>query len=292
MLWLLLLAIAPSGFLLWYIWRKDTWEPEPLRLVAKVFFLGALSTIPALMLELPFEEGIFAAAVVAPVVEETVKFLVVVLAVYRNPEFDEPMDGVVYAAAAGLGFATVENIFYVLDGGVAVGIVRAVASVPGHFLYSCIWGFALGTAKFRPAAERTGIIAAGLFLAMLLHAAFNFSLEIFDAAGLLLILVVIIPLGWWMTGRNIRIAHADPASAWYRTGAASSGPAQQRTHPPGSPPLPRAHPAPPSAPGPAGASPAAEDPPPDRKSARRFCPACGMPDEYGKRFCANCGKEL
>ena len=65
------------------------------------------------------------------------------------------MDGIVYATAASLGFATIENILYVLDGGLAVGIVRAIASVPGHVVFACIWGFALGTAKFRPANERT-----------------------------------------------------------------------------------------------------------------------------------------
>ena len=73
------------------------------------------------------------------------------------------MDGIVYATAAGLGFATIENILYVLDGGIAVGIIRAIASVPGHVVFACIWGFALGTAKFRPENERTGIILTGLF---------------------------------------------------------------------------------------------------------------------------------
>lgn len=292
MLGLLLLAVAPSAFLLLYIWKKDSGEPEPPRLVARVFFLGALSTVPALLLGLPFDESIVTAAIVAPVVEETVKFLVVLLAVYRSPEFDEPMDRMVYAAAAGLGFATVENICYVLDGGLSVGILRAVASVPGHFLYSCIWGFALGTAKFRPAARRTGIVASGLIAAILLHAAFNFSLRAFGAAGLLLVLTVIVPLGWWLACRDIRKAQADPASACSRAAAASSGTGPEGAHPPGSPALPGARPAPPSGPGPAGASPAARGPREGCGDTRRICTTCGTPDRYGRRFCANCGKEL
>ena len=151
---LLVLAIAPAIFILWYVYRKDCYEPEPLRLVVQVFLLGGLSVIPAAVIEYPFPFGIITSSVVAPFVEEMIKFCVVFFFVYRLPEFDEPVDGIVYAAAAGLGFAAVENIFYVLEGGIAVGVLRAIASVPGHMIFSCIWGFALGTAKFRPESAR------------------------------------------------------------------------------------------------------------------------------------------
>jgi protease PrsW len=273
MLELLLLALAPALFIFLYIYRKDAYEPEPLHLVAWVFFLGALSVIPAAIVELLFPEGVITSAFIAPVVEEGLKFLVVIFAIYHHPEFDEPMDGIVYATAAGLGFATIENILYVMEGGVAVGIVRAIASVPGHVVFSCIWGFALGTAKFRPGRERSGIILAGLFSAMVLHGLFNFSLEVFGAAGLLLILLVFIPLGWWMTCRNILSAHADPASACSVQGRVAAAMAegtgqgtirdlaQQDTFP--EPPAPAQH----------------------------FCTNCGCSLEPGMRFCENCGKE-
>jgi RsiW-degrading membrane proteinase PrsW (M82 family) len=210
---LLGLAIAPAIFILWYMYRKDRYEPEPLHLVLWVFILGALSTIPTAILELPFGSGPLTIVVIAPVVEECLKFSVVFFIMFRHSEFDEPMDGIVYAAAAGLGFASIENILYVLGGGASVGIMRAITSVPSHVIFSCIWGFALGTAKFRPASQRTGIIIMGLAGAILLHAIYNFSALYFQALGLLLILVVFIPFGWWITCRNIRIAHADPASA-------------------------------------------------------------------------------
>ncbi len=175
MLGLLLLAIVPSALLLWYMWKKDSYEPEPLRLVAWVFFLGALLAIPAGILEMPFGEGIIGIAVIAPVVEEALKFLVVYFAVYRHPEFDEPMDGIVYATAASLGFATIENIGYVLSFGFTTGIGRAITSVPGHLIFACIWGFGLGIAKFRPASERKSIIIVGLLGGMLLHGIYNFT---------------------------------------------------------------------------------------------------------------------
>ena len=277
MLDLLFLAIAPTLFLLLYIYRKDRYEPEPIHLIAWVFFLGALSVIPAGLIELLFPEGFFSSAVVAPVVEETMKFLIVFLAIYRHPEFDEPMDGIVYATAASLGFATVENILYVIEGGLAVGIVRAIASVPGHVVFSCIWGFALGTAKFRPENEQRGIILTGLIGAMLLHGIFNFSLEVFEVAGFLLILFVILPLAWWMTSRNIACAHADPASACsekQRDAAAlaamTSGALQGRD--PGIDPYLPASPAPPH--------------------ACPFCTNCGAPVKTGTRFCEQCGNDI
>jgi RsiW-degrading membrane proteinase PrsW (M82 family) len=262
MLELLVLAIAPALFIFLYIYRKDCYEPEPLSLVLWVFFLGALSVIPALLLEMPFTDEGVSSTIAAPVIEESLKFLVVFLTIYRNPKFDEPMDGIVYAMAAGLGFATIENIFYVLDGGVAVGILRAIASVPGHVIFSCIWGFALGTAKFRPETKRIWIILPGLFGAMFLHGLFNFSLEFLEASGIVLILFVIIPAGWWMTCRNIRCAHTDPASASSRflsqlklVRLTNNAPVK-------------------------GAGPS------------QFCTNCGKCTPVDATFCENCGKEL
>jgi RsiW-degrading membrane proteinase PrsW (M82 family) len=272
MLELLLLAIAPSLFVFLSIYRKDCYEPEPLHLLAWIFFLGALSVIAAGLIELPFPEGVISSAFIAPVVEESLKFLVVFLAIYRHPEFDEPMDGIVYATAAGLGFATVENVLYVIDGGIAVGIIRAIASVPGHVVFSCIWGFALGTAKFRPKKERAKIILTGLFGAMLMHGIFNFSLEVFEVLGLILILVVIIPFGWWMTCRNIRNAQADPASACSALGRAAAA-GMVRVGQQDSLMIPV------SSTG-------------TQVTVQRFCTVCGASLHEGMGFCENCGKKV
>ena len=286
MLELLALAIAPALFILLYIWKKDRYEPEPLHLITWVFFLGALSTIPALILEYPFPEGVFSSAVIAPVAEELVKFSVVFLVMYRHPEFDEPMDGIVYATAASLGFATVENILYVLEGGIGVGILRALMSVPGHVIFSCIWGFALGMAKFPPESSRVRIIFTGLFGAMLLHGIYNFSIEVLGVLALLVILVVIIPSGWWFTVRNIKKAHADPGSAC--SAMKNSGPGYLSypslmviSHPgPALPqPIPDEHPN-------------KETVPVQQSAVSGFCTACRTPYRQGTRFCENCGKKI
>jgi len=284
---LLILAIAPAIFIAGYMYRKDHYEPEPLHLVLWVFILGALSVIPAALLEFPFESDIFTSSVIAPIVEECIKFSIVFFFMYRHAEFDEPMDGIIYAAAAGLGFATIENIFYVLEGGMAVGIFRAIASVPGHVIFSCIWGFALGMAKFRPSSERAGIIITGLAGAILLHGIFNFSLEYFEVLGLLLILVIVIPLGWWMTCRNIRCAHAHPASACSamnrEVSPDSAAPALVRREigldrDSGVPAQPVG-----------GLQPGRS---PEGKKEVHFCTNCGAPVVAGVRFCENCGREV
>ncbi|MGQ9701154.1 MAG: PrsW family glutamic-type intramembrane protease [bacterium] len=60
--------------------------------------------------------------------------------IYNQIEFDEVMDGIVYCVASSLGFATVENIIYVLDRGAGTGILRAFLSVSGYAFFWCIDG--------------------------------------------------------------------------------------------------------------------------------------------------------
>lgn len=270
MLNLLLLAIAPAVFIFLFLYAKDRYEPEPLHLVIWIFFLGCLCTIPAALIEYPFPDDVFTSSVVAPVVEEGCKFLVVFLFIYRHKEFNEPVDGIVYAMAAALGFATIENIFYVLEGGLAVGILRAFLSVPGHVIFSCIWGAALGIAKFRPENTRTGIILAGLLGAMLLHSIFNFSIEVLDVWGLLLILILV-PAGIWWTLRNIRCAHTDPASACSAQGRAVAAGLPMRDSP---------------------GIVVQQNIPGDTGPSQKFCTDCGAPIRPGLKFCENCGKNI
>jgi RsiW-degrading membrane proteinase PrsW (M82 family) len=276
MLDLLVLAIAPALFVLAYIYLKDRYEPEPLGWVVKVFFIGGLMVIPAALIEAPFPEGLFVAVVIAPVVEESLKFAAVYFTVYRDEEFDEPMDGIVYAVAAALGFAMIENIFYVLEGGLSVGILRAITSVPAHAFFSSIWGYTLGLARFRPERERPLLIASGLAAAIVFHGVFNLLALDSELLGLVVILVLLVPFGWWMIHRNIAIAEDQPQSArWRLAKGAEQADTMIREQPlETAPDLKKQTPAPPG------------------QRQQKFCTECGSQVGLGAKFCRHCGALL
>lgn len=206
-------AIAPGLFWLWYFYKRDEYEPEPLSLLAKLFFLGMAAALIAGAAEMAagrFVTGILFFVLAVPVIEECSKFFMVLIFAYRDHEFDEPMDGIVYATAAALGFATIENLDYLMslppDSSVLVtGTLRAILTVPAHALFGIFWGYGLGIAKFSPAQTRAGIILAGLILGGGVHALFNFLLEA-SYTGFAILLLVVLPLAWWVTEKHIRKA--------------------------------------------------------------------------------------
>jgi RsiW-degrading membrane proteinase PrsW (M82 family) len=212
--WLLLvIALAPALFWLWFFYKQDCYEPEPLSLVARMYFLGMIAAVFALFLEniiVPYIPGLLFPSLVVPMTEELAKFSMVVLFVYRNSEFDEPMDGIVYATATALGFATVENVLYALplesfSSLFITGTFRAVLSVPGHALFAVFWGFALGIAKFRPPGKKNVIIIAGLVIAIGVHGFFNLLLDL-SYPGLAVLFLLLLPVVWWIAEKRIRAA--------------------------------------------------------------------------------------
>jgi protease PrsW len=214
-LWLILtVGLAPGLFWLWYFYNQDKYEPEPLSLIAKMFFLGIVAAVIAFLLEnflVSFIAGILFVAVVVPSIEELLKFSMVTLFVYRDQEFDEPMDGIVYATATALGFATLENIVYVFDVSslsslFITGSLRAILSVPAHALFAVFWGYSLGIAKFMPeGSRRSTVVILGLILAIGVHGIFNFMLEQ-EYTGLAILLLLLLPLVWWIAEKRIRAA--------------------------------------------------------------------------------------
>ena len=169
-------------------------------MVFSTYLLGMIAIIPAIFLEVlgsilfPSFDGIFSFLVytfiIIALTEEFCKLLAMMPA-YKSKKFNEVMDGIVYGASAALGFATVENIFYVLEGGVATGILRAILSVPGHALDGVIIGYFLGLAKFN-SSKRKMLILSGLVLSTVLHGFWNF----FSMSGIFLGVIFIYLLGW------------------------------------------------------------------------------------------------
>lgn len=221
---LVLVAIAPPIAFLMFILRHDRAEPEPIRMVLKIMLLGALSIIPAAIIQLavleqPFFQGggIIGAAlesflVVAPS-EELVKLAVVLIFAWGNRNFNERFDGIVYTGAAAIGFALAENIFYVLDLGLTVGILRAVTAIPGHTFTGILMGYYVGRAKFSETnSARNSNILKGFLIAYSLHALYNTLVLSDTAAALLMVPLVVF---YFVIGtRILREGSAAAARRW------------------------------------------------------------------------------
>ncbi len=195
MLYYLLLfgiAILPVIILMVYIYHQDKYQKEPIKTLAKAFIGGMI----AIALDILIVTGIqylagdsaitktvfFSAFLEAGIPEEFSKFLIFMLFIWRDMNFDEYFDGIVYATFIGLGFACVENIEYVFMFGFGTGVVRALLSVPGHFLFGVVMGYFLSMAKFHPEKRGTYLIS-GLLLAMIAHGLFDWLLMVSSALG-------------------------------------------------------------------------------------------------------------
>lgn len=199
---LLVIAVTPAIALGLAAYYTDRFDKEPLRLLLKVFVWGSLSVIPTIVVERALMSfnlftGILASAfmafIVAGLTEEFFKREVVLRAVYKDRAFNEKLDGIIYAVFAALGFATVENIMYVLVSFSAnpyVGISRGIFSVPTHVLLGITMGYYLSLAKFsyNKNIERMYLRKA-LTVPALLHGFFDFLLM----ANLPILLTLFIP---------------------------------------------------------------------------------------------------
>ncbi len=204
-------ALIPVVFWMIFLYRRDRDKPEPLGTILLAFGAGTLSAVVTLLSGLFRTYGPFMGAVVfAPIVEETFKFLSVYLFIYRRQEFDEHVDGIVYAGSAALGFAGLENILYVLNaaqGGPwefwSTAGLRAVLAVPGHFLFASWWGYALGRAKFAASRdEANAFIRKGIIRAIASHAIYNFVVSYLF--GLAALVIVVMTVMWRQFFKRLR----------------------------------------------------------------------------------------
>jgi len=195
-----ILSAVPAFGLAAYIYYADVTTEEPLTLLVGTFLLGVLFAGFAGILNgflggpvqaigsgfglVPFLGQVFVFFLIVGPVEETVKLLAVRLYAFRDERFDTVVDGAVYGAVAGLGFATIENALYItqnaematgtvelLAASSDIATVRALAG-PGHVIYSAFAGYYLGLAKFNP-DDAGPIILKGLIIAAAVHATYN-----------------------------------------------------------------------------------------------------------------------
>lgn len=187
---LLSIAILPVAGLLIFIYFQDKYQKEPIKSLLKAFFGGMLAVVFDIVLVTSIEFTIgyipilsdtvfYDSFLTAAIPEELCKFLIFMLFIWRDKNFDEYFDGIVYATFIGLGFACVENIEYVFMYGFGAGVSRALFAVPGHFLFGVLMGYFLSLAKFTP-EKRKHYIFLGLLVAIVAHGLYDWLLMFID----------------------------------------------------------------------------------------------------------------
>ena len=238
-LFLLAFAVAPGVCIAIYVYLKDKHEREPLGLLVKSFFYGMLSVLVTLLISAPisaivpinetdvteqvvpafFIERYFIfftdtpitgfvlqAVLVVALTEELCKFAALRIYSYRQRSFDEPLDGIVYSVMVAMGFATLENIMYVVDGGWGVAILRMFTAVPAHASFAVLMGYYLGLAKFVHKKSHYGWYALGI--ATLFHGAYDYFWFISFVPGIWVGAIASLVIGVMLSRKAIKI-HQD-----------------------------------------------------------------------------------
>jgi len=237
---LVLLGLLPSLVWLFFFYKRDS-HPEPKYLISKTFLMGILIAPLAVILQLILvslgdmlsldflSQGTATFFVWAAFVEESVKLLCVQIIVLRSPEFDEPVDAMIYMITAALGFAAIENILFMFkvvpqanllylfkvdshQAQIAISIwaLRFTGATLLHALSSALLGYFLAVSWFYQHHKKK-LIVIGLAMATLFHATFNIFLSSFEnqQTGLLLsdLVLVIMALMVFILFSKIKERH-------------------------------------------------------------------------------------
>ena len=201
-----LLAILPSIVLFIIVWKGDTIEKEPPKLLRRLFFFGALSTVSAMIIgvagtsftKMFLSEGSLIYAVIdnfiiTALVEEGGKYFVLKKCTWKHNAFNYTFDGVVYAVVTSLGFATLENILYLIDGDLGTAFMRGILSVPGHVIDAIYMGCYYGMARYEAAcgneAQSKKNLRKALLVPIIIHGFYDFCLS--TEYGILLLVFLI-----------------------------------------------------------------------------------------------------
>lgn len=209
-LFLLFLSILPVLLIGYYLYKKDK-NKEPKGLLILLFILGSICCIGVVIIslflefipifsidldKLSFMGKFFNIFIGVALIEEMSKWIVLYTISYNHKEFDELYDMIIYSCFVSLGFACFENIFYVLEGGISIGVFRAFLAVPGHTWDAIFMGQYLGIAKIchvngRKDLERKNIILS-ILIPILLHGIYDFCLCLGSYFALFIFLAFVI----------------------------------------------------------------------------------------------------
>lgn len=181
MLGIVTAGIAPGLALMSYFYLKDQYGSEPFAIVFKTFIFGALLVFPIMFIQYVLKvenvlQGLFFEPFITMgLLEEFFKWFILFYTIYQHVSFDEPYDGIVYGASVSLGFATIENIFYLFANGLEYAFGRALLPVSSHALFGVIMGYYFGKSKFSPGSKHKWLFLS-LLIPVILHGSYNYIL--------------------------------------------------------------------------------------------------------------------
>lgn len=181
--------------------------------LVKAFALGCVIVIPILVVEYLFNAFLEAMGLtgslrhfadafgVAGFVEEGFKLLALIVFLQKNIHFNQRYDGIVYAAFISLGFASVENVFYIIEYGFSTAIMRAFMAVPAHMFFAVFMGYYVSIAYFGNIKKRNRYLFLALIVPLIIHGLYDYFL--FDMERMPLIYfpaVILLCIGMWFFG--------------------------------------------------------------------------------------------
>ena len=213
-LFYLAIAIFPAIFFMIYIYRNDDKEKEPPLLLLKCIIGGLLSVPIAIILEMISEQVVYyllenvvtatqvnygiLTAIFVGLIEEGAKFFFLYKFTWKDKAFNYRFDGIVYAVFVSLGFAALENVFYVFNYGTGVALQRALLTIPGHMSFAVYMGLYYGHAKVAEALNNPDVKALNLkasyAFAVLLHTIFDATLMVESDIGLIFFFIFVVIL--------------------------------------------------------------------------------------------------
>lgn len=206
-------GVAPGLALLSYFYLRDKYDTEPIIMVFRIFIFGAILVFPIMFIQYILnvegivKPGILQAFFATSLLEEFFKWFILYYTVFQHMEFDEPYDGIVYGSAVSLGFATVENILYLLANGVEFAIGRALLPVSSHALFGVIMGFYLGKGKFSKLELRRKWIFLALFIPFCLHGIYDYILM--SQEKWMYFMIPFMIFLWWFGLRRLKLANIN-----------------------------------------------------------------------------------
>ncbi|GAF65324.1 hypothetical protein BTS2_2222 [Bacillus sp. TS-2] len=203
-------AIAPGMALLAYFYLRNQYTPTINGLILRTFFIGALLVFPvmvlqyAFMIEDVFSDPISQSIIVYGFFEEFFKWFLLIIFAYQHGEFKRRYDGIIFGVSISLGFASVENIFYLFAHGLENAVGRAILPVSSHSLFGVIMGYYMGKSKLEPNNKSSYMILA-LLLPVALHSLYDLILSVFHFYFLYIMIPFMILL-WWFALHKVKVA--------------------------------------------------------------------------------------